>query len=60
MSSYDAADGETGAHMAHLTRYDLIILDVTLPQIDGGQDAILVLMLLPSLFHHFGRKEPRI
>ena len=33
----DAADGEMGAHMARLTRYDLIILDVMLPEMDGWQ-----------------------
>lgn len=32
-----AADGATGAHMAVVTPYDLVILDVMLPEIDGWQ-----------------------
>ena len=30
-----AGDGGLGAHMAVITRYDLIILDVMLPELDG-------------------------
>ena len=30
-----AGDGGMGAHMAVITRYDLIILDVMLPELDG-------------------------
>ena len=35
MTPVEAADGQTGLDAARTTRFDLVILDLMLPQIDG-------------------------